>query len=166
MSKSYWTDRHKQWMDNQAKMDDQVSKRLEKEYKRTARELEKDIARYFQQYGQDDVIEFRIMLQDLSNEDRDLLFQDMESFANKYPEYADLLPVRESIYRLNRLQGLHYSTQLKLLELGAIEQKELEKHLEKTYGKRYEQMLKELGIGNQFLSLDDQIIKDTIYDKW
>ena len=60
-SNQYWNNRHKQWMDNQAKMDDQVSKRLEKEYKRTARELEKDIARYFQQYGQDDVIEFRIM---------------------------------------------------------------------------------------------------------
>src|SRR5690625_3644297 len=27
-------------------------------------------------------------------------------------------------------------------------------------------MLKELGIGHAFLSIDDQIIKDTIYDKW
>src|SRR5690625_56801 len=133
-NRGYWQDRHKQWMDNQTKMDDSVSRKLKKEYERTARELEKDIASYFKRYSQDDVIEFRTLMQDLSDEDRELLFQDMETFALKYPEYQHLMPIRESIYRLNRLQGLHYSTQLKLLELGAIEQRELEKHLEATYG--------------------------------
>src|SRR5690625_1713493 len=137
---AYWIKRQSQWLDNQDKMDAAVTNRLTKEYQRTAKELEKEIASYFKRYGQDDVIEFRTMLQDLSDSDRDMLFQDMEVFAMKYPEYAHLMPVRESVYRLNRLQGLHYSTQLKLLELGAIEQKELEKHLEATYGKRYKEM--------------------------
>lgn len=163
---AYWIKRQSQWLDNQDKMDARVSKKLEKEYKRTAKELEKDIASYFQRYGKDDVVEFRAMLQDLSDEDRDLLFQDMETFALKYPQYENMLPVRQSIYRLNRLQGLHYSTQLKLLELGAIEIEELEKHLEATYGKRYKEMLQELGLGDSFLSIDDATVQNTINMNW
>lgn len=147
-------------------MDEAVSKRLEKDYKRTAKELEKEIASYFQRYGKDNVIEFRTMMQDLSKEDRDLLFQNMEDFATKHPEHAHLLPVRESTYKLNRLQGLHYSTQMKLLELGAIEQQELEAHLEATYGKRYAEMMRELGIGHSFLAINDEVMKSTLYARW
>lgn len=165
-SKSYWENRHTQWLNNQSDMDDRVAGKLKKEYDRTAKELEKDIARYFQKYGKDNVIEFRTMMQDLSQEDKNMLFKDMEAFAEKYPEHAHLMPVRESVYKLNRMQGLHYSTQMKLLELGVIEQKELEKHLEKTYGKHYKNMLEELGIGNQFLSVNDTIMRNTIFSKW
>lgn len=163
---TYWNKRHEQWLNNQARMDTSTTKKLEKEYVRTANELEKEIASYFQRYGQDNVIEFRTMMQGLDKKDRDMLFKDMDAFAEKHPEYAHLMPVRESVYKLNRLQGLHYSTQMKLLELGAIEQKELEKHLEKTYGKRYEQVMKELGLGNQFLAIDRQLMQNTIYAKW
>lgn len=165
-NKGYWEKRHNQWLDNQDRLDAAVSNRLRSNYMRTAKELEGDIAKYFQKYGKDDVIEFRTMMEDLSDEDRDMLFQDMERFAEKYPEHTHLMPVRESIYRLNRLEGLHYSTQLKLLELGAIEQNELEKHLERTYGKRYKEMLQELGIGDSFLAIDDALMRDTIFTKW
>src|SRR5690606_24916723 len=88
------------------------------------------------------------------------------AFAEKYPEYAHLLPVRESIYRLNRLQGLHYSTMLKLLELGAIENRELERHLRETYGYHYKQMMRELGLGHRFVAMNEAIIRDTIYSGW
>ncbi len=165
-NRTYWEGRHVQWLNNQTEMDDKVADRLQKEYQRTANELEKDIARYFQKYGQDNVIEFRTMMEDLSDEDRNLLFQNMEKFAEKYPDYAHLMPVRESVYQLNRLQGLHYSTQLRLLELGAIEQEEMINHLEATYGKRYKQMLRELGIGDSFLSINNSVMRDTISSKW
>lgn len=164
--RNYWEGRHKQWLKNQERMDENVSKRLKKEYIRISKELEKEIAAYFQKYGKDNVIEFRIMMEQLSDEEREMLFEDMNRFAEEYPEYAYLIPVRESIYQLNRLQGLHYSTQLKLLELGVIEHREFEKHLIETYGKRYMQMMKELGIGDAFLSIDDQLMRNTIYTKW
>lgn len=164
--KSYWDERHTQWINNQDKADAAFMKRLEADYKRTAKELEREIASYFQRYGQDNVIEFRVLLQQLDTDDRNLLFQDMESFALKYPNYAHLLPVRESIYKLNRLQGLHYSSQLKLLELGAIEQEEMERHLDKTYRTHYKNMLGELGIGHNFLTLDDSTVRSTIYTQW
>lgn len=165
-SKSYWKNRQKQWMDNQTKMDDRTLKQLEKHYKRISKELEKEIAHYFKEYGKDDVIEFREMLEDLSDEDRQLLFEKMDDFSVKYPQYAHLMPVRESIYKLNRLEGLHYTTQLQLLELGAIEQVELENHLIETYGKRYKQMMHELGLGDTFVAINQSIVRDTIFSKW
>ena len=41
-----------------------------------------------------------------------LLIQRMDEFEKKYPEYADLMPIRESIYKLNRLEGLQQSIRL------------------------------------------------------
>lgn len=165
-SKSYWQKRQTQWIKNQDKADDVVSKRLEKQYQKTAKELENEIAGYFNRYGKEEVLEYRIMLKDLSKKDRDLLYQDMETFAEKYPQYEHLMPVRESVYKLNRMQGLHYSTQLKLLELGAIEQQEFEKHLLQTYGKNYEALMSELGMGGPFNAMNDKIAKSTVFTKW
>ena len=41
-----------------------------------------------------------------------LLIQRMDEFEKKYPEYADLMPIRESIYKLNRPEGLQQSVRL------------------------------------------------------
>lgn len=165
-NREYWIGRHQQWLNRQDNRDERAARKLKKEYDRIARELEKEIADYFQRYGRDNVIEFRVMMQELSEEDRELLFRNMDAFAEKYPEYAHLLPVRESIYRLNRLQGLHYSTMLKLLELGAIENRELERHLRETYGYHYKQMMRELGLGHRFVAMNEAILRDTIYSGW
>ncbi|BAB07250.1 BH3531 [Halalkalibacterium halodurans C-125] len=165
-NREYWIGRHQQWLNRQDNKDEKATRKLKKEYDRIARELEKEIADYFQRYGRDNVIEFRVMMQELSEEDRELLFRNMDAFAEKYPEFAHLLPVRESIYQLNRLQGLHYSTMLKLLELGAIENRELERHLRETYGYHYEQMMRELGLGHRFLAMNEAILRDTIYSGW
>lgn len=165
-NKSYWQERHAQWIKIQDKADDRVIKKLRKDYQRTAKELEKEIARYFKRYGRDDVIQYRIMLQELNEEDKQLLYRDMGKFAERYPKYAHLMSIRESIYQLNRLQGLHYTTQLKLLELGAIEQETIEQHLLETYGRNYSALMKELNIGYAFLSANDTIARQTIYTKW
>lgn len=165
-TKSYWKGRQEQWINNLNKDDEKFTKNLEKYYNSTSQEIEKDIASYFQRYGKDDVIEYRTLMKDLSEKDKNLLYQNMELFAEKYPEYEHLLPVRESIYKLNRLEGLHYSTQMNLLELGVIEQREFEKYLSNVYGKNYKVLFDELGLGEQFLSINDSIINDVIYTKW
>lgn len=165
-SKAYWNKRQTQWIRNQDKADLVVSNRLKKQYSKTARELENEIAGYFNRYGKDEVLEYRTMLQDLSEKDKNLLYQDLDAFAEKYPNYEHLMPVRESVYKLNRMQGLHYSTQMKLLELGAIEQEKFEKHLLQTYGKNYEALMSELGMGGSFNAMNDEIAKNTVFTKW
>lgn len=165
-SKEYWEKRHEQWWDNQEKDDNKVTKDLEKQYAKMSKEVERDIAEYFAKYSKDDVIEFRTLLQDINDADRRLLFEDMDSFAAKYPQHARLMPVRESIYKLNRLQGLHHSMNMKLLELGAVEQEVMEEHLLKTYGKNYKALMVELGLGSTFVAVSSNVIRDAIYQKW
>lgn len=165
-NKSYWIERQKQWIKNQDKADTALSNKLKRHYQKTAKEIEKDIAVYYQKYGEDNIIEFRTMMKRLDKADRDLLFQSMDEFADKYPDYKHLMPVRESVYKLNRLQGLSYSTQMQLLELGVYEQMEMEKYLEGVYATHYSNMAKELGMGTSFSNVNSQTIRDTIFTKW
>lgn len=165
-TKSYWEKRQEQWWKNQDRADAQVQKRLEKYYLRASKEVEREIAYYFAQYGKNNVIEFRELLKELSQEQRTMLYERINDFAREYPEYQRFLPVRESIYKLNRLQGLHYSMQIELVKLGAIEQAEFEKHLLETYGKNYKLLMAELGIGSNFATISDSVMQNTIYTKW
>ncbi|MEK3887461.1 minor capsid protein [Bacillus sp. FSL K6-3431] len=165
-NKTYWEGRQKQWWDNQDKLDDKAVRKLEMKYKQLSKDLEKDIAVYFHRYGKDNVIEFRNLMLSLDDNDRKLLFQSIEDFARKYPKYAHLMPVRESIYKLNRMQGLHYSMNMKLLELGAFEQDTLEKHLLKTYGDQYAALMGELGLGQTFVAVNNEMMMNTIYTNW
>lgn len=165
-NKEYWRDRNTEWMAKQDKADKKLNEKLEKQYRKMSQEVERDIASYFAKYGKDNVIEFRTLLQELDVDMRNLLFEDMERFAEQFPEYEYLLPIRESIYKLNRLQGLHQSINLKLLNLGAFEQEELEKHLMATYGSNYKALMSELGLGTSFVAVSDNIIRQTVYSKW
>ena len=106
---TYWTNRQEQLKKAAEKDEAKIKKRLSSFYDSEFKRLEKEIAAYFTKYGEDNVIEYRTLMQNLSDEDRRLLIEQMDDFARKYPQYADLMPVRESIYRLDRLQGLQYS---------------------------------------------------------
>src|SRR5690625_2927302 len=108
-TKAYWEKRQQQWINNLNKDDEKFTKSIKKYYNRTSKEIEKDIATYIQKYGKDNIIEYRTLMKDLPAKDKKLLIENMELFADKYPEYEHLLPVRESVYKLNRLEGLHYS---------------------------------------------------------
>lgn len=167
MSK-YWDKRVKQWVKSQDISDRELSDRLVKYYKHTSDELQDDIARYYAKYGTDNVLEYKELLTDIRDEPDELkrLIERTDEFMNMYPEYAHLTEVRNSIYKLNRLESLNYSTQLRLMELGAIEQREIEAHLKQSYGAMYKQVAKELGLGDAFLSTNAQVVQHTIFDKW
>ena len=105
---SYWSDRQEQLKKVAETDEEAIKKRLKKQYDKELRRLDREIAAYFQKYGEDNVIEYRQLMQQLDDADRTLLIEQMDEFAEKYPQYAHLMPVRESIYKLDRLQGLHY----------------------------------------------------------
>ena len=126
---SYWTDRQEQLKQSAEKSEAALKKRLEKFYDAEFKRLDKEIAAYYQVYGYDNVIEYRRLLQSLSDEDRTLLMERMDDFAEKYPQYADLMPVRESIYKLDRLQGLQYSVFMTEAEIAGYTNEQIEEYL-------------------------------------
>lgn len=165
MSK-YWKKRQKQLFDNLEKDEKVLIKKLSGQYSKEINSLEKDIAYYYQAYGVDNVIEYRSLMLGLPDADRKLLMERMDDFARAYPEHAHLMPVRASIYKLNRLEGLQQSLYLQQMELGAIDIKQLTAHLEKQAALGYSAAAKELGFGTQFNTINSAVLKKIVDSKW
>lgn len=154
-------------MNNQLEKDEtKLKSKLSGYYDTEARKLEKEIGAFYQQYGKDDIIEYRTLMQTMSEEDKKLLIERMDDFQDKYPEYGYILPVRENIYKLNRLEGLQQSILMQQYEMGAIDEATLKKHLEKQALLGANAMAKELGFGENFYSMNPDIIKKLINQKW
>ena len=136
----YWTSRRNALLKALEEDERDLSKRLRSFLETEAAALDNQIASYYGKYGTNNVIEYRNLMNNLSKVDRDMLMQRMNDFAEKYPEYAHLMPIRESIYQLNRAEGLQQSIYMSQLEFGAMTQKEFEAHLKKYATLGYEVM--------------------------
>ncbi len=163
---NYWAERQKQ-LNNQLEKDEKkLKEKLSAEYEKEAKKLEKEIAAYYKTYGEADVIEYRTLLQSLSSADRQLLMERMDDFAAKYPQYAHLMPVRESIYKLDRLEGLQASIRMQQLQIGAVENDLISNHLLKTAQRGANNAAEAMGFGKNFYSLNSEILKTTINKGW
>ena len=163
---SYWTDRVddlKKWME---KNEEKTKKRLSSYYDKEWSRLDKEIASYYAKYGTDNVIEYRNMMQKLSDDDIKLLMEKMDDFAEKYPQYEHLMPVRESIYQLNRLEGLQYSITMQQLEMGAITNGEVEDYLNELAAKGMNMSAEVMGFGKNFYSVNSDIVKQFVNTAW
>ena len=163
---SYWTDRQEQLKQSAEKSEAALKKRLEKFYDAEFKRLDKEIAAYYQTYGYDNVIEYRRLLQSLSEEDRTLLMERMDDFAAKYPQYANLMPVRESIYRLDRLQGLQYSVFMTEAEIAGYTNEQIREHLIKLSQQGINYGMETLGFGKNFYSINDDIVRLFVDTPW
>lgn len=132
MADTYWTLRQKQLLQALEKDEKKLKERLARMYLQDAKTLEKEIALYYQKYGENGVIEFRRMLEAADPIDKDRIWKAWESFAQSHPEYAYLTPVRESIYRINRMEAEQESIRLLAMESAARDQQEIMKHLSKV----------------------------------
>ena len=144
-SDEYWRERRDEFLAQLEKDESALRKRLEKVYASEAAKLDRLIAAYYAQYGEDKVIEYRRLLQSISAEDHTLLMERMDDFAKKYPQYADLMPVRESIYRLNELEAIQLQIRIQQYEIGAIEQAELQRHFSEQARRAANMAAEELG---------------------
>ena len=97
MAATYWQRRQQELNKSMEKDEEKLKKRLSSYFDTEYRKLEKQISQYYQQYGEDNVIQYRRLMESLSDSDRRLLMEQMDRFSEKYPEYAHLMPVRESI---------------------------------------------------------------------
>lgn len=111
------------------KGEEALKKKLSRLYDSESKKLEKEIAYYFQEYGRDNVLEYRKMMQQLTKEEATMLYEDTDNFFRLHPEHVALKPVRESIYKLNRLEGLQLSIMKQQLGLSSEEAALIGDHL-------------------------------------
>ena len=159
---SYWSDRQDQLRKAAEKEEAAIKKRLSKFYDAEFKRLDKEIAAYFQKYGENNVIEYRTLLQSLDEADRTLLMEQMDEFAEKYPQYAHLLPVRESIYRLDRLQGLQYSVFMSQANIAGYTNEQIAQYEAKLAQQGLNSSMETLGFGKNFYSINDNIVQEFV----
>lgn len=111
------------------KGEEALKKKLSRLYDSESKKLEKEIAYYYQKYGKDNVLEYREMMKQLTKEEAAMLYEDTDNFFRLHPEYVTLKPVRESIYKLNRLEGLQLSIMKQQLGLSSEEAALIGDHL-------------------------------------
>ncbi|MDT2191086.1 hypothetical protein [Paenibacillus larvae] len=95
-NKEYWEKRQIALWKQVEKKEKRTLEKLVKDYIRMGKQLEKEIAYYYQRYGLDNVLEYRKMVQSLSNSEREMLFRNFDKFAVNHPEYAYLQPIRRA----------------------------------------------------------------------
>lgn len=165
-SDTYWNKRLQELDASLSKDEKQLFSELSKYYEQEYAALDKEIAAYYAKYGEENVIAFRTLLLELPDADKQLLLQNMDEFAKQYPEFAELLPVRESIYKLNRLEGLQTSSVLQQLKIGAIEQTKFREHFEKQALKYANYAAEQLGFGTNFYRIDSEMLQVVIGNPW
>ena len=163
---SYWTDRQDQLKKAAERDEKKLRKRLEAFYAAEFRRLDREIAAYYKNYGENEVLQYRTLLQALPDADRSLLMERMDDFAKKYPQYAGLMPIRESIYRLDRLQGLQYSVLMTEAEISGYTDEQVTKHLTKLSQQGLNYAMETLGFGKNFYSIDSDIVKQFVGKPW
>lgn len=161
---NYWEQRTKQLNKSLEKDEERLKRRLVNYYKREAKRLDKEIASFYQRYGENNIIEYRKLLQQMSSDDIQLLYEDMDEFARKYPQYSHLMPTRANIYKLTRLEGLQQSVYMAQLRLGAITDIELTAHLQKQ-AKRYGKAA-DTANGKVFNMVNEQTVKGFVNTEW
>ena len=164
--REYQNRRNKMLFDSLEKDEEKLKKKLTKLYKSEGSNLDKQIAQYYTIYGKDNVIEYRNLLRKLSDVERDLLIKDIDTFINKYPQFDYIKAVRESIYKLDRLEGLRVSIEMQQMELAGKENELIEKHLIDTYSKGVMDSLNRLGHGTNFNTFDKNVARKFINKGW
>lgn len=151
------------------KGEEALKKKLSRLYDSESKKLEKEIAYYYQTYGKDNVLEYREMMKRLTKEEATMLYEDMDEFFRLHPEHAALKPVRESIYKLNRLEGLQLSIMKQQLGLSSEEEALIRQHLLSYTISTYEGVFKMVttnAYDNRTMKqVGEKIIKDTDFGK-
>lgn len=162
----YWHDRKVQYDESLGKDEKRLYSKLAAYYDREAARLDKEIAAYYTRYSVNGVLSYRNLLETLPDADKRLLIEQLDEFVQKYPEYADLVPVRESIYKLNRLEGLRQSIAMQQLEMGAYEQAQALAFFQRQALRYANGAASFLGLGSSFYRLDSALIRTAVGNKW
>ena len=162
----YWHDRKAQYDASLSKDEKRLYSKLAACYEKEAARLDKEIAAYYTKYSVNGVLSYRNLLETLPDADKRLLIEQLDEFVKKYPDYADLVPVRESIYKLNRLEGLRQSIAMQQLHMGAYEQQQALSFFQRQALRYANGAASFLGLGSGFYRLDSDVIRAAVGNKW
>lgn len=143
-----------------------LSKRVEQAYTRELKGLEREIASYYQRYGEDNVIAYRRLMETMDPVDRDLLIRDCDKFLAAHPDMQSIVDVRKSIYQLNRLEGLQASARLHLYQATGDVVKRVDNHIMRQSLRGANTAAEAMGFGKSFYNMDSDAVRRFVDTVW
>lgn len=143
-----------------------LSKRVEQAYTRELKGLEREIASYYQRYGEDNVIAYRRLMETMDPVDRDLLIRDCDKFLAVHPDMQSIVDVRKSIYKLNRLEGLQASARVHFYNVTFEVSGYVDKHILQQSLRGANTAAEAMGFGRAFYSMDSDAVRRFVDTVW
>lgn len=163
---SYWHQRQTLADAAMEKDERALSVRVHNAYESELRRLNREIAEYYQRYGENGVLEYRRLMETMDPKDRELLIRDCDEFLRQHPDMQSIVDVRKSIYQLNRLEGLQASARLHLYQATGDVVQRIDNHIMRQSLRGANTAAEAMGFGRAFYSMDSDAVRRFVDTVW
>ena len=163
---SYWHSRQTLADAAMEKDERALSLRVHNAYESELRRLNREIAEYYQRYGENGVLEYRRLMETMDPKDRELLIRDCDEFLRQHPDMQSIVDVRKSIYKLNRLEGLQASARLHLYQATGDVAQRIDNHIMRQSLRGANTAAEAMGFGRSFYSMDSDAVRRFVDTVW
>lgn len=163
---SYWHQRQTLADAAMEKDERALSLRVHNAYESELRRLNREIAEYYQRYGENGVLEYRRLMETMDPKDRELLIRDCDEFLRQHPDMQSIVDVRKSIYQLNRLEGLQASARLHLYQATGDVVQRIDSHIMRQSLRGANTAAEAMGFGRSFYSMDSDAVRRFVDTVW
>ena len=163
---SYWHQRQTLADAAMEKDERALSVRVHNAYESELRRLNREIAEYYQRYGENGVLEYRRLMETMDPKDRELLIRDCDEFLRQHPDMQSIVDVRKSIYKLNRLEGLQASARLHLYQATGDVVHRIDNHIMRQSLRGANTAAEAMGFGRAFYSMDSDAVRRFVDTAW
>ena len=163
---SYWHSRQTLADAAMEKDERALSLRVHNAYESELRRLNREIAEYYQRYGENGVLEYRRLMETMNPKDRELLIRDCDEFLRQHPDMQSIVDVRKSIYKLNRLEGLQASARLHLYQATGDVVHRIDNHIVRQSLRGANTAAEAMGFGRSFYSMDSDAVRRFVDTVW
>lgn len=163
---SYWHSRQTLADAAMEKDERTLSIRVHNAYESELRRLNREIAEYYQRYGENGVLEYRRLMETMDPKDRELLIRDCDEFLRQHPDMQSIVDVRKSIYQLNRLEGLQASARLHLYQATGDVVQRIDNHIMRQSLRGANTAAEAMGFGRAFYSVDSDAVRRFVDTVW
>lgn len=163
---SYWHSRQTLADAAMEKDERALSIRVHNAYESELRRLNREIAEYYQRYGENGVLEYRRLMETMDSKDRELLIRDCDEFLRQHPDMQSIVDVRKSIYQLNRLEGLQASARLHLYQATGDVVQRIDNHIVRQSLRGANTAAEAMGFGRAFYSMDSDAVRRFVDTVW
>lgn len=163
---SYWHSRQTLADAAMEKDERALSIRVHNAYESELRRLNREIAEYYQRYGENGVLEYRRLMETMDPKDRELLIRDCDEFLRQHPDMQSIVDVRKSIYQLNRLEGLQASARLHLYQATGDVVQRIDNHIVRQSLRGANTAAEAMGFGRSFYSMNSDAVRRFVDTVW